>query len=230
VEAELQHTFRRHDAVAAYEPIVGAGANACVLHYRANRAAIKPGDLLLIDAGAEYQGYASDITRTFPVDGRYTAPQRAIYQLVLDAQRAAIAAAQPGASWIAPHDAAVHVLAEGLLRLGLLKGTLSQALKEQSYRRFYMHKTGHWLGLDVHDVGDYRIAGEFRLLEPGMAFTVEPGLYIPPGTKGVAAKWQGIGVRIEDDVVITADGNEVLSGAAPKEIDAVEALLAQARA
>lgn len=229
IEAELQYTFRRHDAVAAYEPIVGAGANACVLHYRANRAELEPGDLLLIDAGAEYQGYASDITRTFPVDGRYSAAQRAIYQLVLDAQHAAIAAAQPGASWIAPHNAAVQVLTEGLLRLGLLKGTLSQALKEHAYRRFYMHKTGHWLGLDVHDVGDYRIEGEFRLLEPGMAFTIEPGLYIPPGAKGVAAKWQGIGVRIEDDIVITAKGNEVITHDAPKEIDAVEAVLAQAR-
>ena len=226
IEAELQYTFRRHDAVAAYEPIVGTGANACVLHYRANKAPLKPGDLLLVDAGAEYQGYASDITRTFPVDGVYSPAQRAIYQLVLDAQHAAIEAAQPGASWIAPHDAAVRVLTEGLLRLGLLKGTLSQALKEHSYRRFYMHKTGHWLGLDVHDVGDYRIDGEFRLLEAGMAFTIEPGLYIPPGSKGVPAKYQGIGVRIEDDVVVTVDGNEVLTGDAPKEIDAIEALMA----
>jgi Xaa-Pro aminopeptidase len=228
IEAELQHTFRRHDAVAAYEPIVGAGANACVLHYRANRAPMVDGDLLLIDAGAEYQGYASDITRTFPVNGRYSAAQRAIYQLVLDSQHAAIAASQPGASWIAPHEAAVQVLTEGMLRLGLLKGSLSQCLKDHSYRRFYMHKTGHWLGLDVHDVGDYRIDGEFRLLEPGMAFTVEPGLYIPVGAKGVAAKWQGIGVRIEDDIVITATGNEVLTDAAPKEIDAVEAVMGEA--
>jgi Xaa-Pro aminopeptidase len=227
IEAELQHTFRRHNAVAAYEPIVGAGANACVLHYRANEAVLADGDLLLVDAGAEYLGYASDITRTYPVNGCFSPPQRALYQLVLDAQHAAIAAARPGASWIAPHEAAVAVLAEGMLRLGLLKGSLQQCLKEQSYRRFYMHKTGHWLGLDVHDVGDYRIDGEYRLLEPGMVFTVEPGLYIAPGSKGVAAKWQGIGVRIEDDVVITADGNEVLTDAAPKDIDALEALLAQ---
>jgi Xaa-Pro aminopeptidase len=230
IEAELQHAFRRHNAVAAYQPIVGAGANACVLHYRANNAALAPGDLLLIDAGAEVQGYASDITRTFPVDGRFSAPQRAIYQLVLDAQAAAIDAARPGASWIAPHDAAVETLTEGLLRLGLLKGSLAQCLKEQSYRRFYMHKTGHWLGLDVHDVGDYRIDGEFRLLEPGMVFTIEPGLYIAPGSKGVAAKWQGIGVRIEDDIVITADGNDVLTANAPKQIDEIEALMAAARA
>jgi Xaa-Pro aminopeptidase len=228
IEAELQHSFRRHNAVAAYEPIVGAGANACVLHYRANAAELRDGDLLLIDAGAEYAGYASDITRTFPVNGRYTPAQRAITQLVLDAQRAAIAASRPGASWIAPHEAAVEVLTEGLLRLGLLKGTLAQCLKEQSYRRFYMHKTGHWLGLDVHDVGDYRLDGEYRLLEPGMVFTVEPGLYIAPGSKGVAAKWHGIGVRIEDDVVITEAGCDVLTHAAPKEIDAVEALMADA--
>ena len=229
IEAELLHTFRRHNAVAAYEPIVGSGANACVLHYRANNAALVDGDLLLIDAGAEVLGYASDITRTFPVNGRYSPPQRAIYQLVLDAQHAAIAAAHAGASWIAPHEAAVETLTEGLLRLGLLKGSLTQCLKEQSYRRFYMHKTGHWLGLDVHDVGDYRIGGEFRLLEPGMALTIEPGLYIAPGSKGVAAKWQGIGVRIEDDIVITADGNQVITQAAPKEIDAIEALMTDAR-
>ena len=226
IEAELLHTFRRHNAVAAYEPIVGGGANACVLHYRANDALLAPGDLLLIDAGAEFQGYASDITRTIPVDGRYSAPQRAIYQLVLDAQHAAIAAARPGASWIAPHEAAVEVLTEGLLGLGLLKGTLAQCLKDQSYRRFYMHKTGHWLGLDVHDVGDYRIDGEYRLLEPGMAFTVEPGLYIAPGSKGVAAKWQGLGVRIEDDIVVTADGCDVITRAAPKEIDDIERAMA----
>jgi Xaa-Pro aminopeptidase len=226
VEAELQYVFRRHNAVAAYEPIVGAGANACVLHYRANDAPLAAGDLLLVDAGAEFEGYASDITRTYPVDGRYSPAQRAIYQLVLDAQHAAIAAVRPGVPWIAPHEAAVAVLCEGLLRLGLLKGSLAQALKEQTYRRFYMHKTGHWLGLDVHDVGDYRIDGEFRLLEPGMVFTIEPGLYVAPGSKGVAARWQGIGVRIEDDVVVTAEGCEVLTAAAPKEVDAVEAVLA----
>lgn len=230
IEAELQHGFRRHNAVAAYQPIVGAGANACVLHYRANSARLAPGDLLLIDAGAEYEGYASDITRTFPVDGRFSPAQRAIYDLVLQAQGAAIAVARPGASWIAPHEAAVATLTEGLLRLGLLKGTLAHCMKEQSYRRFYMHKTGHWLGLDVHDVGDYRVDGEFRLLEPGMVFTVEPGLYIAPGSKGVAARWQGIGVRIEDDVLITADGNEVLTAAAPKQIDQIEALMSGSRA
>lgn len=229
IEAELLHTFRRHGAVASYESIVGSGPNACVLHYRANNATLRDGDLLLIDAGAEYQGYASDITRTFPVNGRFSAAQRAVYQLVLDAQHAAIAASVPGVSWIAPHEAAVEVLAEGMLRLGLIKGTLEQCLRDHTYRRFYMHKTGHWLGLDVHDVGDYRIDGDYRLLEPDMVFTVEPGLYIPPGSKGVAAKWQGIGVRIEDDVVITKGGNTVLTDGVPKDVDAIEALMADAR-
>jgi Xaa-Pro aminopeptidase len=226
VEAELLHAFRRRGAVPAYEPIVGAGANACVLHYRANNARLAAGDLLLIDAGAELHGYASDITRTLPVDGRYSKPQRAIYELVLAAQAAAISAVRPGASWIAPHEAAVEVLTDGLLGLGLLKGTLAQALKAQSYRRFYMHKTGHWIGLDVHDVGDYRIDSHYRQLEPGMALTIEPGLYITPGSRSVAAKWQGIGVRIEDDVLVTADGCEVLSAAVPKEVEAVEAMMA----
>jgi Xaa-Pro aminopeptidase len=229
IEGELLCVFRRHGAVPAYEPIVGAGANACVLHYRANNAPLKDGDLLLIDAGAEVDCYASDVTRTFPVNGRFSAAQRAVYSLVLAAQKAAIDAAVPGASWIAPHEAAVEVLTDGMLSLGLLKGTLAQCLKDHSYRRFYMHKTGHWLGLDVHDVGDYRLEGEFRLLEPGMVLTIEPGLYIAPGSKGVAAKWQGIGVRIEDDIVIGRDGNSVLSAAAPKDPDAIEELMAAAR-
>ena len=226
IEGELLSVFRRHGAVPAYEPIVGAGANACVLHYRANNAPLRDGDLLLIDAGAELDCYAADVTRTFPVNGRYTPAQRAIHQLVLAAQQAAITAAVPGASWIAPHEAAVQVLTEGMLSLGLLKGTLAGCLKEHAYRRFYMHKTGHWLGLDVHDVGDYRIGGDYRLLEPGMVLTIEPGIYIAPGSKGVAAKWQGIGVRIEDDVVVTRDGNEVLSASAPKDADAIEAWMA----
>jgi Xaa-Pro aminopeptidase len=229
IEAELLYTFRRHGAVPAYESIVGSGANACVLHYRDNRAALADGDLLLIDAGAEYQGYASDITRTFPVNGRYSAPQRAIYELVLRAQAAAIAAVKPGNHWDAPHHAAVEVLAEGMLSLGLLKGSLKQVLAEASYKRFYMHRTGHWLGLDVHDVGDYKIDGQPRLLEPGMVLTVEPGCYVAPDSKGVAAKWRGIGVRIEDDVVVTRDGHEVITGGVPKDPDAVEALMAAGR-
>lgn len=226
VEAALQYVFRRHGAVPAYEPIVGAGANACVLHYVANDAPMREGDLLLIDAGAEVDGYAADITRTFPVSGRYSKEQRAICRIVLDAQRAALAQSVPGKSWDAPHQAAVEVIAEGLLSLGLLRGSLRQVLKSGAYKRFYMHKTGHWLGLDVHDVGEYRVDGEYRELEPGMVYTVEPGVYIAPGSKGVPAKWQGIGVRIEDDVAITAAGHEVLTAAAPKDIDAIEALLA----
>ena len=228
IEAELLHGFRRHGAVPSYEPIVGGGANACVLHYRANSAALKPGELLLIDAGAEYEGYASDITRTFPISETYSREQRALYELVLAAQHAAIDAVKPGKRWIDPHETAVEVLTEGLLSLGLLRGTLKQCMADESYRRFYMHKTGHWLGLDVHDVGDYRIGGEYRLFEPGMVLTIEPGLYIAPGSKGVAAKWQGIGIRIEDDVLVTAEGHEVLTGGVPKDIDAIEALKARA--
>ena len=226
VESALQYTYRAHDCVPAYEPIVGAGANGCVLHYRANNAPMADGDLLLVDAGAEYANNASDSTRTWPVNGRYAPEQRALYQLVLDAQAAAMAQARPGKTWISGHEAAVGVLAEGLLALGLLKGKLKDVIAQGDYRRFYMHKTGHWLGLDVHDVGEYKVAGDYRELEPGMAFTIEPGLYIPPGSKGVPAKYQGIGIRIEDDVVITKDGCQVLTGGVPREIDAVEAVMA----
>ena len=226
VEAELLYRFRRHGAVPSYEPIVGAGANACVLHYRANRAQMRDGDLLLIDAGAEFHGYASDITRTFPVNGRFSAPQRALYDVVLAANVAAREAVRPGISWIALHDIAVEVLTDGLLRLGLLKGTLKQNLQDHAYRRFYMHKTGHWLGLDVHDVGDYRIDGEYRLLEPDMAFTIEPGLYIAPDAAGVAAKWRGLGIRIEDDVIVTRQGVKTLTDDVPRDADDIEALIA----
>jgi Xaa-Pro aminopeptidase len=226
VEAALQYVYRKHNAVPAYEPIVGAGDNACVLHYRANSAAMKDGDLLLVDAGAEFANYASDITRSWPVNGEYSAEQRALYQLVLDAQKAALQKARPGKHWISGHEAAVEVLTDGLLSLGLLKGTLKQNLASAEYRRFYMHKTGHWIGLDVHDVGEYKVAGEFRELEPGMAFTIEPGLYIPPTMKGVPAKYRGIGIRIEDDVLITKEGHRVLTNGVPREIDEVEALLA----
>ena len=226
LEAEILYRFRRHGAVPSYEPIVGAGANGCVLHYRANNAQMRDGDLVLIDAGAEVQGYASDITRTFPVNGRFSKPQSALYDLVLAAHSAACATVRPGASWNAPHEAAVEVLADGLLRLGLLKGSLKQCLKDQTYRRFYMHRTGHWLGLDVHDVGDYRIDGQYRLLEPDMAFTIEPGLYIPPDASGVAAKWRGIGIRIEDDVIVTRQGMKLLSDQVPRDRHAIEALMA----
>ena len=229
VEAELVHTFRRHGAVPSYEPIVGGGANACVLHYRANNAPLNDGDLLLIDAGAEYQCYASDMTRTFPVGGRYSPEQRALYDIVLAAQRAAIAEVRPGRPFDAYHDAAVRTITAGLIKLALLKGSLEKNLREHTYRRFYMHKTGHWLGLDVHDVGDYRIDGEFRELEPGMVVTVEPGIYIAPDAKGVAAKWRGIGIRIEDDVVVTRGEPEVITAAAPTDPAEIEALMASAR-
>ncbi len=227
VEAALQFEYRRSDSVAAYEPIVGGGANGCVLHYRANNAVLRDGDLLLVDAGAEYANYASDITRTWPVNGRWSKEQRALYDIVLAAQGAAMGQARPGKPWIAGHDAAVEVLTEGLLSLGLLKGTLKANLASGDYRRFYMHKTGHWLGLDVHDVGEYKLAGDFRELETGMVFTIEPGLYITPGAKGVPAKYQGIGIRIEDDVVITKDGCQVLTDGVPRGADAIEAVLAQ---
>lgn len=226
IEAELLHTFRRHGAVPSYEPIVGGGANACVLHYRANNAQLRDGDLLLVDAGAEYACYASDITRTWPVNGRFSPEQRALYDIVLAAQDAAIAAVRPGHAFDAYHEAAVRVIATGLIALGLLKGPLDKVLREHSYRSFYMHKTGHWLGLDVHDVGDYRIDGEFRLLEPGMVVTVEPGIYIAPDLKQVPARWRGIGIRIEDDVVVTHGDPEVLTGAVPRDPDEIEALMA----
>ncbi|HEY0179728.1 MAG TPA: M24B family metallopeptidase, partial [Dokdonella sp.] len=198
----------------------------CVLHYRANDAPLRDGDLLLIDAGAEYACYASDITRTFPVNGRFSPEQRALYDVVLAAQLAAIDEVRPGRPFDAYHEAAVRVIARGLVRLGLLEGGVDRVLREQSYRKFYMHKTGHWLGLDVHDVGDYRIDGEFRVLEPGMVVTVEPGLYVAPDLKGVSARWRGIGIRIEDDVVVTRGDPDVLSAGVPKDADAIEALMA----
>ena len=229
IEAELLHEFRRRGAVPSYEPIVGGGANGCVLHYRANNTPLRDGDLLLIDAGAEYECYASDITRTFPVNGKFSPEQRALYELVLAAQKAAIEEVRPGRPFGAYHDAAVRTLTAGLIKLGLLKGGIEKNIREQTYRKFYMHKTGHWLGLDVHDVGDYRVDGEFRELEPGMVVTVEPGLYIAPDAKGVAAKWRGIGIRIEDDVVVTRDDPEVITTAVPNDPDAIEALMAAAR-
>ena len=202
-----------HDAQPAYASIVGAGANACVLHYRDNAARSRDGDLVLVDAGAEYRGYAADITRTFPLSGRFTREQRALHDLVLAAQAAALAQARPGVPYEAGHEAAVETLTEGLLSLGLLKGRLEAAIAAGDYKRFYRHKTGHWLGLDVHDVGEYRIDGESRLLEPGMVFTIEPGLYIPEDNVGVPAKWRGIGIRIEDDVLVTPQGHRVLTDA-----------------
>ncbi len=227
VEAALQHVYRRRNAVPSYEPIVGSGPNACVLHYRANNAPVKKGDLLLCDAGAEYALYASDITRTWPVSGRFNPAQKALYQRVLDAHQAAIQAARVGAAYDVIHSTAVSVLTEGLLSLGLLKGSLKNALATESYKKFYMHKTGHWLGLDVHDVGEYKLGGKSRQLEPGMVFTIEPGLYIAPGTPGVPAKYQGIGIRIEDDILMTKNGPENLTVGVPATVDAIEALMAK---
>jgi Xaa-Pro aminopeptidase len=225
VEAVLQHEFRRSGAQApAYTPIVAGGANACVLHYVENDAVLADGDLLLIDAGCEFDGYASDITRTFPVNGRFSGPQRAVYELVLEAQTAAIAAVKPGAHWNAPHDAAVAVLAQGFLDLKLLAGTLDAVLEQESYKQFYMHRTGHWLGLDVHDAGEYKTGGAWRELQPGMVLTVEPGCYIRPAP-GVPEAFANIGIRIEDDALVTAGGCEILSVAAPKSVADIEALM-----
>ncbi|MBD9375819.1 aminopeptidase P N-terminal domain-containing protein [Pseudoxanthomonas sp. 22568] len=226
LQADVERVFRANDAWPAYGSIVGAGANACVLHYRANNGVARDGDLVLIDAGAEFRGYASDITRTFPVNGRFSPAQRALHDLVGQAQQAALAQAQPGVPYEAGHLAAVEVLTEGLLRLGLLKGSLERNIAEGHYRRFYRHKTGHWLGLDVHDVGDYRIEGESRLLEPGMVFTIEPGLYVSQDDTSVAEKWRGIGIRTEDDVVITADGHRVLTDGLARSAEEIEAAMA----
>ncbi|MGX5731020.1 aminopeptidase P N-terminal domain-containing protein [Pseudoxanthomonas beigongshangi] len=227
LQADVERVFRANDAWPAYGSIVGAGANACVLHYRANNGIAKDGDLVLIDAGAEFRGYASDITRTFPVNGRFSPAQRALHDLVGQAQQAALAQAQPGLPYEAGHLAAVEVLTEGLLRLGLLKGALERNIAEGHYRRFYRHKTGHWLGLDVHDVGDYRIEGESRLLEPGMVFTIEPGLYVSPDDTSVAEKWRGIGIRTEDDVVITEQGHRVLTEGLARSAEEIEAAMAE---
>jgi len=229
IEAELLHEFRRNGAVPSYEPIVGGGKNGCVLHYRANNSVLNDGDLLLIDAGAEYDCYASDITRTFPINGKFSPEQRALYDVVLKAQNASIKEVRAGKPFGAYHDAAVKAIVAGLIKLGLLKGSVEKNIREHTYRPFYMHKTGHWLGLDVHDVGDYRVDGEFRELEPGMVVTVEPGIYIAPDAKRVPAKWRGIGIRIEDDVVVTRDDPEVITAAVPRDADEIEALMAKAR-
>jgi Xaa-Pro aminopeptidase len=223
VMAEVLHEFRSHNADVAYHPIVGGGANACVMHYHRNDQVLCDGDLLLLDAGCELDYYASDITRTFPVSGRFTAPQRAVYEVVLEAQLAAIDRARPGNHWNQPHEAAVRVITQGLQKLGLLKGTLPRLLKEQAYLPFFGHRTGHWLGLDVHDVGDYKVGGEWRVLEPGMALTVEPGIYIRPSAR-VPKEFWNIGVRIEDEVLVTAQGPEVLTAALEKTPQAIEAL------
>ena len=229
LEASIQHTFAEHGArFPAYNSIVGSGPNACVLHYTENAARMRAGDLVLIDAGCEYQGYAADITRTFPVSGQFSPEQRAIYDLVLEAQRAAIAKVRPGNTWNQPHDATVRVITRGLIKLGLLKGKERDLIKSEAYRDFYMHRAGHWLGLDVHDVGDYRIEGRWRQLEPGMVLTIEPGIYIATDNTRVAKRWRGIGIRIEDDVVVTEDGCDVLTDDVPKRAEDIEALMSEA--
>lgn len=227
LEAEIQHQFGMEGArCAAYSSIVGSGNNACILHYTENNAEVQSGDLVLIDAGCELSNYAADITRTFPANGKFSDQQKAIYNLVLKAQLAAIAKIKPGNHWNEPHDVTVKVITQGLVKLGLLKGKLSELIAKGAYQDFYMHRAGHWLGMDVHDVGDYKVGDQWRVFEPGMALTVEPGIYIAADNKKVAKKWRGIGVRIEDDVVVTKDGCEVLTSSVPKDLADIEALMA----
>lgn len=226
IEAELLHEFARHGMRSpAYPCIVAGGKNACVLHYTENNERLQDGDLLLIDAGAEYDNYAADITRTFPVNGKFSEAQRLIYELVLDAQYAALEAVRPGRRWIEPHEAAVKTLVKGLVGLGLLEGKASKLIKDEAYKKFYMHRTGHWLGMDVHDVGQYKLNGKWRELEPGMVLTVEPGLYVAPDCVDVDPKWRGIGIRIEDDVLVTQDGHEILTAGLPKTVAEIEAFM-----
>ena len=225
VEAELLHEFFRRGAQSpAYGSIVASGANACVLHYVSNRDVMRAKELLLIDAGCELDGYASDITRTFPVDGRFEGPRKALYEVVLAAQLRAIDAVRPGNRFSDPHEAALRVLVRGMLDLRLLEGDLDGVIESGAYKRFYMHRTGHWLGLDVHDAGDYGAEGKWKPLVPGMVTTVEPGIYVRPGD-GVPEAFWNIGIRIEDDVLVTAEGNEVLTSAAPKTVADIEALM-----
>jgi len=228
LEADILHEFHHKGArFPAYNTIVGAGKNGCILHYIENSAAIKNGDLVLIDAGCELDYYAADITRTFPANGKFSNEQKILYNICLDAQLAAIAVAKPGNHWNDPHEATVNVIVKGLLEIGLLEGSFDEVIANESYKEFYMHRAGHWLGMDVHDVGDYKVGGEWRLLEPGMVMTVEPGIYVAPDNERVAKKWRGIGIRIEDDVVITKDGNEVLTKDVPKTVAEIEKLMAK---
>ncbi len=224
VEAEFGHEFRQNDAWASYSPIVGGGKNACILHYVENNSVLKDGDLLLIDAGCELDYYASDITRTFPVNGRFSPEQRALYEVVLEAQRAAIEKTVVGNHWNEPHDAAVLAITKGLRKLGLLDGTVARLVKDDAYRQYYMHRTGHWIGMDVHDVGDYKVGDEWRMLEAGMVTTVEPGIYTDNSRK-VRKMYRNIGIRIEDDVVVTKNGPDVLSKGLVSDPDGIESLM-----
>lgn len=226
--AELLHEFRLANADASYPPIVAGGRNSCILHYVQNERRLAEDDVVLIDAGCEYQGYASDITRTLPVGGRFSAEQRAVYEFVLEVANAAIEAVRPGNDCHAPHAAAVRVVTRGLVALGLLKGRPAKLEREEAYKKFFMHGTSHWLGLDVHDVGEYKIQDQWRSLETGMVLTIEPGIYILRGTRGVVRRFQGFGVRIEDDVVLTRAGAQVLSAGAPRDPDEIEALMGSA--
>ena len=230
LEAELEYEFRKGGArLPAYGSIVAGGRNACILHYRENDAALNAGDLVLIDAGCEIDCYASDITRTFPVGGRFSPEQKAIYELVLEANLEAFKHIAPGKRWNEAHDATVRVITAGLVKLGLLQGEVDALIASEAYKPFYMHRAGHWLGMDVHDVGDYKVNGEWRELEPGMCMTVEPGIYVAVDNPAVEPRWRGIGVRIEDDVVVTVDGCEILTGEVPKSVAAIEALMAATR-
>ena len=226
LEAELNYIFGQNGCVPSYNSIVGGGENGCILHYVENDKVLKDGDLVLIDAACEYQLYASDITRTFPVNGKFSSEQKALYEVVLKAQLAAIDAVRIGNSYKEPHRIAVRILVQGLLDLGLMQGNIEQIIESESFHQFYMHGTGHWLGMDVHDVGSYKIEGEWRAYEEGMTVTVEPGLYIAPDDETVDAKWRGIGIRIEDDVVVTKNGPRVLTAAVVKTVEEIEALMA----
>ena len=227
VMAEVQHEFRSHNAELSYTPIVAGGANSCVMHYRDNDQRLNEGDLLLLDAGCEHDYYASDITRTLPVGGRFSPAQRAVYDVVLEAQAAAIHKVRVGNHWNEPHEAAVRAITQGLVRLGLLTGPLARLIKQRAYLPFFPHRTGHWLGIDVHDVGDYKVGGEWRVLEAGMALTVEPGIYLRPG-RGIPKEFWNIGIRIEDDVLVTSGGPDVLTAALEKTPEAVERLASAA--
>lgn len=230
LEAELDYEFRKGGAkMPAYGSIVAAGRNGCILHYQENDAVLKDGDLVLIDAGCEIDCYASDITRTFPVSGRFSAEQKALYDVVLRSQEAAFAAIGPNKHWNQAHEATVQAITEGLVELGLLQGDVDELIANDAHREFYMHRAGHWLGMDVHDVGEYKVGGEWRVLEPGMTLTVEPGIYIAADNTRVAKKWRGIGIRIEDDVVVTRKGCEVLTAGLPRTTDEIEALMAAAK-
>lgn len=227
LEAELLHEFfRRGSRFPAYNSIVGAGANSCILHYVENNAVMKDGDLILVDAGCEYQYYASDITRTFPVNGKFTPEQKAIYEIVYEAQQAALAEAKPGSTLDRVNGTATRVIVEGLVSVGILRGNVDSLIEQKAYFPFYMHRSSHWLGLDTHDMGNYKIGGEWRKLQPGMLHTVEPGIYIADTIPNVDKRWHNIGVRIEDDVLITEKGCENLSAGAPKKIEDIEALMA----